>query len=103
MDYCIEKRCERGCSSMGQRGNGTSRGTCLENHLCGGNGKCLKACTIQGKPGNGHLRGSCPEYFVCFSSGECRKDAKLNGVETTSNVFSKGTTTVMNDGSRPVE
>ena len=58
---------------MGHRGNGSTRGTCQEGHLCGDRGKCLKACSVQGKAGNGLRRGSCQENFFCWSSGECRK------------------------------
>ena len=61
-----------GCTTFGQVGDGTRRGTCNENFLCQANGICQKICTVQGSTGDGINRGSCNEGRICFSDGSCK-------------------------------
>ena len=61
------------CTVKGERGNGTSRGTCPEKQVCQANGECKKGCTVLGKPGTGIDRGDCPEDMICFATGDCRQ------------------------------
>ena len=60
-----------GCTVAGLRGDGSSRGTCAEKHLCNDKGVCDEACTVLGPPGTWVHRGSCPEGKKCSSTGQC--------------------------------
>ena len=61
-----------GCTTFGQVGDGTRRGTCNENFLCHADGICKPKCTVQGSKGDGINRGSCNEGRICFSDGSCK-------------------------------
>ena len=61
-----------GCTSYGQKGDGTKRGTCDEGFNCHADGNCIPKCTVQGSIGDGINRGSCNEGRICISDGSCK-------------------------------
>ena len=61
-----------GCTYLGNKGDGTKRGTCKENFLCHDDGSCKPICTVEGDVGDGTSRGSCPQGQLCFSDGTCK-------------------------------
>ena len=65
-----------GCTVLGQKGDGTERGSCEQNLLCHFDGSCKPLCNILGSPGNGRDRGTCNEGLVCLSDGSCRDPGK---------------------------
>ena len=60
------------CTSYGQAGDGTNRGTCNEGFNCHADGICKPICTVQGSKGDGINRGSCNEGRICFRDGSCK-------------------------------
>ena len=66
---------EKGCTVLGQKGDGTSRGTCEQYMLCHFDGSCKPICNVLGSLGYGRARGTCNEGLVCLSDGTCRNPA----------------------------